>query len=363
MQERPDHASNRAAAHPARRQRQYTTDQLNQAADAAQASADAGVFANFTIGTIEPITPEFDGITITGQHKSNPADTYAADAALSQQATQALGVAVKVTTAAAPVPPAATKRNDDSSPFNAGGMLQFSFMQGGVVKNGYCSTGFALLIGGTPYTTLARHCTSPYAGRYDCTTSDCQAYAYRSIDSTSAILKTYNRKQQSTDGGAMLLTAGGSRSMFYGGLTSSLKARVVADPNTGSGANIVVGDYVCTSGANSGTHCSGGAIQRVQATGTRDVKDNWGIVSTIRAQRVDGGLAAVSGDSGGPVYRNNTSTDVYAVGMIQGGDDQKYPAPCGATRVSPGGHCSSMVYYTSINTIIRGVPGSSLYHY
>lgn len=82
----------------------------------------------------------------------------------------------------------------------------------------------------------------------------------------------------------------------------------------------------------------------------------------LYADRIDGGLASVRGDSGGPVYQNQTATSVYAVGMIQGGH-KDYNAPCGLTRTSPGsapGACSSRVTYTSINTILRGLPGYSL---
>lgn len=83
-------------------------------------------------------------------------------------------------------------------------------------------------------------------------------------------------------------------------------------------------------------------------------------MSVLYADRVDGGLAAVDGDSGGPVYQNKTATLVYAVGMIQG-VQTNITAPCGSTRTTPK-YRSSRVVYTSINTIIRSVPGSSLYH-
>jgi hypothetical protein len=339
-------------------QRQYTLDQLNQAAAAAKASGDAGtgVFANFTIDSVAPVTTDFDGITVTGQHKSNPADTNAADAALSQQATQALGVAVKVKTTAMSVA-FTQKRNDDASPFKAGGFMAYGRTDKAYINpTAYCSTGFALTIGSAHYTTTARHCYGS---------------AYHSIDSSAQALSTYSVKQKATDGAALVLTAGGERSMFYGGYTSSLKARVVADPKTNSGANIKPGDIVCTSGGNSGTHCGGGANIKVLTTGitkndcfpgqVSSAAAPCGNFSAIMAKRIDGGLAGVSGDSGGPVYRNKTSTDVYAVGMIQIGDPDSQ-VPCGSTRVKPD-NCASLIYYTSINTIIRGVPGSSLYHW
>lgn len=67
--------------------------------------------------------------------------------------------------------------------------------------------------------------------------------------------------------------------------------------------------------------------------------------STIIADLIDGGLAAKGGDSGGPVYANKTTKEVYAVGMIQAVDSK----------------LSCAVYYTSTNTIIGSVPNSALY--
>jgi hypothetical protein len=203
-----------------------------------------------------------------------------------------------------------------------------------------CSTGFALKNGSATYTTMARHCTSHYKP-YD-------------LSST----KLYTTKFLTKDGAAKLLNATGSPLMFYGYYKSTLRATVVKDPTTGSGRNVNIGSYVCTSGGNSGTHCGGGANLKVKgSTGFNDETGN-GLVSVLYADRVDGGLAAVSGDSGGPVYQNKTSTQVYAVGMIQA-NNKTLKAPCGSTRTTPQ-YCSSRVYYTSINTIIRSVPGYSL---
>jgi hypothetical protein len=288
------------------------------------------VFANFTIDAAESISPTFDGIVITGQHHSNPADTAAADQALSQQATQALGVAVKVETAPIATPLAAT-RPDDSAPFNAGAFMKFTKRSDG--KTGYCSTGFGLRIGDSTYTTVARHC---------------DGYVFQASNSTNTILRTYSSKQLSSDGAARLLTASGSKLMFYGDISSGLRATVMGT------ANVAPGDYVCTSGANSGTHCGGGANQKVR-TNSIMKDDGFGYTSMLIADRVDGGVAAVGGDSGGPVYQNRLATQVWAVGMLQVGVG---PVPCGQVRVAT--NCYKTIYYTSINTIIRGVPGSSI---
>lgn len=311
-------------------QRQYTVAQLNQAADAAKASATSGgVFADFTIGTVEAVPTTFDGVIIAGLHNSNPADTAAADLALSQQATQAFGVAVKVVTEAPPVPAGAgTSRTTDTAAYNAGAL-----MGGPALPT--CSLGFAILYNGVNYATTARHCDS----------------YYKSFDiSTNKLIST---KFVTKDGGAKLLNTTGRGWMFYGGNTSTLKAKVVPYPRT---AGMNAGDYVCTSGGNSGTHCGGSEIQQVG--GSRTWNDGYGDLSVLYATRKDLGLAAVGGDSGGPVYRNKTSTEVYAVGMIQA-TQRNAKAPCGSLKKSTT-ECSYRVFYTSINTITRSVPGSTI---
>ncbi|XVV15196.1 hypothetical protein ACQP2X_12885 [Actinoplanes sp. CA-131856] len=305
-------------------QRKYTLDQLNQAADAAMASTNSGtgVFAGFNISLAEPITPEFDGLIVTGQHKSNPADTAAADQTLSQQATQALGIAVKVQTEPMFDNTSGTSRSTDTSPFNAGTFVYPS-----------CSLGFGLRIGSAIYTTTARHCNS----------------AFRAYDNTKGPI--YKTKQLSSDGAARVMTAGGSQLMFYGGFDSKLKANVIGTKNVGSG------DVICTSGGNSGSHCGGGANMKVQAKSAKH-NDGYGDISILVAERIDGGVASVPGDSGGPVYQNKTALDVYAVGMIQAGSGK---TPCVPVHYHVT-DCYKRVGYTSINTIIRGVPGSSLVH-
>jgi hypothetical protein len=312
-------------------QRQYTKSQLTQAVDAAWASADShsGVFANFTIGTADAVSATFDGVVITGQHNSNPADTAAADLALSQQATQSLGIAVKVKTAEIPTLTAGTKRSNDSAPYNAGA---FMFNSGGG-----CSTGFGIRIGTATYTTTARHCVVPM----------------RPYDDNGLFPRFAGSKQLSGDGGARLLNVGGSKLMFYGNYASTLKATVIGTKNVRAG----IGDYVCTSGGNSGTHCGGGLNQQV--IGSTTMGDGFGAkFGVLYATRKDGGVAAVGGDSGGPVYRNATGTDVYAVGMIQAGSGQ---VACGSTRTSTTNlACGKTVYYSSINTIINSIPGASL---
>ncbi|MFG1603492.1 hypothetical protein [Actinoplanes sp. NPDC049265] len=89
-----------------------------------------------------------------------------------------------------------------------------------------------------------------------------------------------------------------------------------------------------------------------------DDKTGNGKVMTILAHRIDGKIGAIQGDSGGPVYKNVTSTRVNAVGMIQA---VGWPlASCGSIRDGGRNICSNDVYFTAMSTIIRTIPGASL---
>jgi hypothetical protein len=315
-------------------QRQYTRSQHEQAETAAWASANSGtgVFANFTIGGSEAVPAGFDGLIIRGQHTSNPADTAAADLALSQQATQALGIPVQVNTA--PMPTfTATKRSLDTPAFNAGALFSYPYGSTRYV----CSTSWGVKIGSSTYAATARHCGMNPMRRYD---------------DTAAGAKTYASKQLA-GGATRLLNVGGSRLMFTGGHASTSKVQVVGTYKvTGKG------DFVCTSGGNSGSHCGSGA--HIKIIGDTKADDGFGDQKFLWGRRSDSGLAVAGGDSGGPVYRNATSTTVYAVGVIQGGFEDV--APCGSVRVDTSS-CLRDVFFTPVWMMLGGVSGGTLNEY
>jgi len=125
--------------------------------------------------------------------------------------------------------------------------------------------------------------------------------------------------------------------------------------------DVSIGDAICTSGANSGVHCG-------LRVGAMPVKfdDHYPYVpnssfNTIYAQSpfVPMTAANCQGDSGGPVLTPRNSSDVLAVGMIQG-------APFGngynvtASERYSNNLCSVGVYFSSMRTIVNTLPNASL---
>ena len=187
-----------------------------------------------------------------------------------------------------------------------------------------CSVGFALLLSGTTYATTARHCRGTFADR-----------------SNSSI--TYGSNYQySSDGGASLLSSRGAGNMFYGDWTTQAYKRVSGLRDVG------LGDVVCTSGGNSGTHCS------VKVVNTSYYwNDGYGWFYTIEAQQQQGGnIAVIQGDSGGPVYVGNADGTVAAVGMIQGWNGTAITgSACGSVHDLGSNICSQTVLFSSMRTI------------
>ncbi len=93
-------------------------------------------------------------------------------------------------------------------------------------------------------------------------------------------------------------------------------------------SNNNIGDLVCTSGANSGEHCS----LRV----TNDAvlwPCNGYTCSGSKAEPATATVAAVGGDSGGPVYSNRADGRVTARGITSA---VSHAVPCPLTAVHPG---------------------------
>ena len=123
--------------------------------------------------------------------------------------------------------------------------------------------------------------------------------------------------------------------MFNHGWNSTTSSTVIGYEDLG------LNDLVCTEGGNSGEHCN--------VNGT---------FSTIKANLTGGGIAAMEGDSGGPVMSlaNTSSGQVRAAGMIQGGD--VISINCGASYIAA--PCGSDVYFSSMRTIVNSISGASL---
>lgn len=239
---------------------------------------------------------------------------------LASRAATATGAAVHVISGVRVVP---YSRQDDTSPFYSGG-----FMING--DGSKCSSGFAVNYEGAAYTTTARHCGGTWKSR-----NGGASYG--------------NTKVKSDLGMARVLNGGGDGWMF-GGSYSSGSVRPVK-----SLIDLNVGNWVCTSGGNTGEHCN------MQVTNLAVVyNDGYGSAYTIEAtQRTSGAIAAGTGDSGGPVFTCEVApacTAVRAAGMIQGGNSYKSGSSCGPARDQSGLICGNKVYFTSMRTVVDSLP-------
>jgi len=239
----------------------------------------------------------------------------------------ATGVAARFEIAGPPVLTAAT-RDTDSPPFNAAGFMVRHLSDGTYT---WCSSGFAINdVAGRSHTTTARHCTEQ---------------AYRAADGTYMYGQTVT---MSGSGAAREQSAGGFYWMFDGPYNTSTKRTVVGL------RDVSLGDYVCTSGGNSGSHC-GLQINDMAFW----LNDGSGLVETIQAVNwTYHGIAAAKGDSGGGVLVHS-GANVYAVGMLQAGDNACDDWSCPSGTVHTPATCYSYTYFTSMRVIVNTMPGGA----
>lgn len=292
----------------------------------------------FNLADIVGIDPSFQGVSIEGTFNSS-VGSVAADQ-LAVQAQALVGVPVRVVTNVSAGP--ATGRDNDHPAVNAGGYMISA-------STGYtCSSGFAIEISGVTHTTTARHCTyTDYVAR------DAAGNQYASGSSTVV-----------NPGAARYLGGAGSAYCWDGAYDQEGFQKKVVDF-----ADPAIGTLVCTDGGNSGVHCN------VQVTSLMVLWDDGnGPTETIKGiQQNVGDIAVIQGDSGGPVIVPvlpclfGIACRVRAVGMIQAFvGSQATGSFCG--RVHDTGSdanpniCSDGVLFTSMRTIVSGIPGGSLVH-
>lgn len=322
------------------RDRKFTREQLNEAAEAI-ASTSSATLSGFDWEAVVALDANFDGVYVMGENttpisgKGTALRKAKAErlTAVSKKATEVGGVDVKIDDNDVTVQTMATHRWDDSSAYNAGGWMN-SATQGG------CSTGFSLNVNGTPSVMTARHC---------------MAHDYRTLVGN----RSYgDGVRNSADGGARQMSSPGSRLMFDGAWNNAAGYRKTV---IGYG-DVSFGDSVCTSGANSGVHC-GIVVNKMDAL----FDDEYPHVADSKFMTIFGiansGAAACRGDSGGPVLTPRNAADVLAVGMIQGGPLDKPGTPPvwtipASTRT--GAECSRGVFFSSMRTITRNLPNASL---
>jgi hypothetical protein len=216
---------------------------------------------------------------------------------------------------------AAASRDSDFSPYNAGDAM---FAQNHRHSHP-CTTGFSVRYKRHNYVTTAQHCRQ--AG-------------YRTLnDDTRKFGRT---KKYSKTGQVRMMTATGGTKMwtgpwFGGSVRTVVGARVVS-----------IGDQVCASGANSGTHCG------ITIDGT-DLFNDGQSTGKVLTGSVKKGIATMEGDSGGPVYVPvpHSSTKVYAVGMIQEFLNSEEGIDCGVHYTA--GLCAPSVGFTPIGQTLSGL--------
>jgi hypothetical protein len=304
--------------------RQHSLEQIDAAVSAIWREAAHGGWAGFRISAIATVGARDDGLTVNGTYTSIPAARRASQ--VKSLATVVMGMPVRVVPGVSVVP--ATGRDDDFAPFFAGGYM--------MDQNGTdtCSSGFAIWYSGATHITTARHCN---------------ASAYRPIDT----FNSYGHSvATSSDGGGRVLSATGAALAWDGPYNSQDFSKLVIGYE-----DLGVGDYVCTGGGNSGEHCN------IKVTNMRVwYNDGFGAFSTIEGvQQSSGAIAAIEGDSGGPVISltSTQSGEVRAAGMMQA---EMAPVMTGSAcgpAWTPG-RCSKTVLFSSMRTIVDHIPGASL---
>lgn len=223
-----------------------------------------------------------------------------------------------------------TNRDDDYSPFNAGGLMH------GATSGENCTSGFGIhLSNGLNYVTTADHCVSTDFAAYSVPTN---------------VYGTHTGTQPSNGLGRML-SGSSSHLMFSSTYTSTGRRSVLDD------YDFPPHSYVYTSGGNTGSHAS----IYIDSTGNTITDPLLVTVSdAVFAHQASNSVASGPGDSGGPVFGLHEDGDVYAVGMIQSGDNR--PVEEGGHRVSCSAeiavYCSSDVVYTPFYDIYHSIGGT-----
>lgn len=317
-------------------ERPYSLPEIRAAIKKIDAKKGAMAAAGFQVDTIVGVRDDNGAIALEGHAVNGAAAIGAATsgaalkgaaapvlASVSSIAAAASGTAVRVVDKRQVT--AAATRDNDTSPFNAGGYM---------AESGHtCSTGFAVQDSLRTYTITARHCLQ---GNY--------------YDRDNASTFVGRETRDSPDGQATIMSGYGSKWMFDGTWNNSAGySKAVSGFQ-----DVSLGDSVCTSGGNSGVHCT---IKVISTSVSWN--DGYGAALNIEGlQKTAGAIAAITGDSGGPVLIPRSDGTVGAVGMIQavpGADGNN----CGSVRDPVGNICSPYVLFTSTRTIANSL-GMSL---
>ncbi|WP_091083794.1 hypothetical protein [Micromonospora nigra] len=210
-----------------------------------------------------------------------------------------VGVPVEVTVASSPFDllacAGACSRLDDTSAWNGGTR---TLNPDADVANPYylCTTGFGVTKGSTTYVLTADHCA----------TAPDQIF-----DNRLELMGGVHAGDWDKD--LLLINARGFYKIFDGSPTTSTTKNVMGWGYHASG------EYLCHSGATTGTRCNlrtvGGDYALYGCDSDGDCFNRHGLIKTTQ---VDGLTAAAGGDSGGPVFSLMTG-GVRAKGILIGG--------------------------------------------
>ncbi|MGC4862457.1 hypothetical protein [Micromonospora sp. DT68] len=247
-------------------------------------------------------------------------------------ATSLAGVPVTVQTGVAAAP---ATRWDDTAPWWGGAAWRNTATGGG------CSTGFGVFQGGVARMLSAAHCAN---------------LNVVAADPTGQTIGVVGTRNTGTD---TLLIAGSSGGRVFNNSTNAAGGVVSEFSNQVIGAQASqVGNFVCTSGAYSGTRCS---IQVKARNLCINVRNFGTVCGQVQAESTTRTNAVGQGDSGGPVEIVNAANtlQVWATGTNTAIDDTNTATTC-TGYVTTGRVCAWRMYYEDIFSGMAGVGASGV---
>jgi hypothetical protein len=304
----------------------YSKDELSKTADKLLDLARSG-----SIPRISTISLDTAGKGLTVETSADTQNRFGS-ARLVDIYGKVTGVPTVVKINDAPQP---TTRQNDSDPWFGGGLIRDPGFNppNDLDPYSFCSVAFAAVTTSNYGRLLsARHCDPSGNVAWDDGAGDPLTRGGSSVN------------VRAVDDTMLIDPIGGTGPYVHGGPWNATSSNSRYHLKVGGSARAVVGQSVCTSGANSGEHCSLIVEDDV-------VFDCAGVnCHGFRATRdAIGTVATVGGDSGGPVYQQKSDGRVSARGVIYGGLDD---VSCGNVRF-PVGNCFGIVYFNDITGIER----------
>lgn len=237
------------------------------------------------------------------------------------------------------VTPAVASRNTDSSPYSGGALFQAGTKM--------CSSGFGVVNNATQlkYILTAYHCFYQQASPTAVKASGSGATIGTWNSSSSLNLQSLDSSMYRPTGGIATNT------VFVGGPTSTLKAGIY-----GALTN-VVGMSVCTSGGNTGEHCTTVIDSLFSTIQLRDANSNvlYTVSNVVTGHVTTAGSGFAGGDSGGPVYGVDTSlisAPYRASGIITAGAQ---PQTCVGQPALSGSKCYATEYWVDAQSLFAAL--------